>query len=50
VPGARAARSVLATPLADGRLCFAGEACHPRFAATVAGAWLSGTEAAGAVP
>ena len=50
VPGAQAARRVLGTPLADGRLCFAGEACHPRFAATVAGAWLSGTEAARAVP
>jgi monoamine oxidase len=50
VPGAQAARRVLGTPLADGRLCFAGEACHPRFAATVAGAWLSGTEAARTVP
>jgi monoamine oxidase len=48
VPGGRDARRTLATPLADGRLCFAGEACHPRFAATVAGAWLSGIEAAGA--
>jgi monoamine oxidase len=50
VPGAQAARATLATPLADGRLCFAGEACHPRFAATVAGAWLSGLVAAHAVP
>ena len=50
VPGAQAARATLATPLADGRLCFAGEACHPRFAATFAGAWLSGEEAARAVP
>lgn len=50
VPGARAARTTLATPLADGRLCFAGEACHPRFAATLAGAWLSGRDAARAVP
>lgn len=50
MPGAQAARRVLATPLADGRLCFAGEACHPRFAATVAGAWLSGIYAARAVP
>jgi monoamine oxidase len=50
VPGAQAARRVLGAPLADGRLCFAGEACHPRFAATVAGAWLSGTAAARAVP
>ncbi|MBB5689221.1 monoamine oxidase [Roseomonas alkaliterrae] len=46
VPGARAARTTLARPLADGRLVFAGEACHPRYAATVAGAWLSGAEAA----
>jgi len=50
VPGGQAARRVLGTPLADGRLCFAGEACHPRFAATVAGAWLSGIDAARAVP
>ena len=50
VPGAQAARRVLGTPIADGRLCFAGEACHPRFAATVAGAWLSGIDAARAVP
>lgn len=49
VPGGQQARRVLGTPLADGRLCFAGEACHPRFAATVAGAWLSGIEAARAV-
>lgn len=46
IPGAQAARRVLAEPLADGRLIFAGEACHPRFAATVAGAWLSGEAAA----
>ncbi|WP_230167996.1 FAD-dependent oxidoreductase [Roseomonas sp. CECT 9278] len=50
VPGAQAARRVLGTPLADGRLCFAGEATHPRFAATVAGAWFSGIAAARAVP
>ncbi|MBR0660496.1 flavin monoamine oxidase family protein [Neoroseomonas oryzicola] len=50
VPGAQAARTTLARPLDDGRLCFAGEACHPRFAATVAGAWLSGVEAARAIP
>lgn len=46
IPGAQAARRALAEPLADGRLIFAGEACHPRFAATVAGAWLSGEAAA----
>jgi monoamine oxidase len=49
-PGGQGARRELARPLADGRLCFAGEACHPRFAATVAGAWLSGVEAARSVP
>lgn len=48
-PGAQAARRVLAEPFADGRLIFAGEACHPRFAATVAGAWLSGEAAAAVV-
>jgi monoamine oxidase len=46
IPGAQAARRVLAEPLGNGRLIFAGEACHPRFAATVAGAWLSGEGAA----
>ena len=46
IPGAQAARRVLAEPLGGGRLIFAGEACHPRFAATVAGAWLSGEAAA----
>jgi monoamine oxidase len=45
-PGAQVARRVLGEPLGDGRLIFAGEACHPRFAATVAGAWLSGEAAA----
>jgi len=48
VPGSAEARRVLAQPLADGRLRFAGEACHPRFAATVAGAWESGIAAADA--
>ena len=46
IPGAQAARRVLGEPLGDGRLIFAGEACHPRYAATVAGAWLSGEAAA----
>lgn len=46
IPGAQAARRVLAEPLGNGRLIFAGEACHPRYAATVAGAWLSGEAAA----
>jgi monoamine oxidase len=46
IPGAQAARRVLGEPLGDGRLIFAGEACHPRYAATVAGAWLTGEAAA----
>jgi monoamine oxidase len=44
--GHHASRAALAAPLGEGRLCFAGEACHPRFAGTVAGAWLSGQAAA----
>lgn len=44
-PGRQAARSILAQPLADGRLTFAGEACHPRLAATLGGAWESGANA-----
>ena len=44
--GAAGARAVLAEPLAGGRLCFAGEACHPTLAGTVGGAWLSGEAAA----
>ena len=46
IAGGQAARRVLGEPLGDGRLIFAGEACHPRYAATVAGAWLSGEGAA----
>lgn len=45
-PGHHASRAALAAPLGEGRLCFAGEACHSRFAGTVAGAWLSGEAAA----
>jgi monoamine oxidase len=45
-PGHHASRAVLATPLGEGRLAFAGEATHSRFAGTVAGAWLSGEAAA----
>ncbi|PHK96162.1 hypothetical protein CR162_04835 [Pseudoroseomonas rhizosphaerae] len=45
-PGRASARRVLGEPLAGGRLCFAGEACHPRLAATVGGAWESGEWAA----
>jgi monoamine oxidase len=37
---------VLAAPLAEGRLCLAGEACHTTLAGTVAGAWLAGEAAA----
>jgi monoamine oxidase len=49
VTGAAGARDVLAEPLADGRLMFAGEACHVPYAGTLAGAWLSGQAAAKAV-
>ena len=45
-PGDAAARTALAQPLADGRLLLAGEACHDGFAGTVAGAWISGQDAA----
>lgn len=45
--GAAGARAVLAAPLAGGRLCLAGEACHADgLAGTVGGAWLSGEAAA----
>ena len=42
----RGARPVWREPLADGHLLFAGEACHDGFAGTVAGAWISGQNAA----
>ena len=45
-PGDADARTALAQPLADGRLLFAGEACHNGMAGTVAGAWISGQDAA----
>lgn len=45
-PGHHGSRAMLATPLGEGRLVFAGEATHSRFAGTVAGAWLSGEAAA----
>jgi monoamine oxidase len=45
-PGRASARGVLAAPLAGGRLCFAGEACHPSLAATLGGAWETGEAAA----
>ncbi|WP_439594600.1 flavin monoamine oxidase family protein [Falsiroseomonas sp.] len=47
--GRAAARGVLAAPLAGGRLCLAGEACHARLAGTVGGAWESGEVAVGNV-
>ena len=43
------ARMRLGQPLADGHLLFAGEACHDGLAGTIAGAWLSGRQAADAV-
>jgi monoamine oxidase len=45
-PGDADARAGLGRPLADGHLLFAGEACHDGFAGTVAGAWISGQNAA----
>lgn len=48
-PGHAEARQILAEPLADGRLAFAGEACHATRAGTVAGAWISGARAAAAM-
>lgn len=48
-PGAAMARDALAEPLADGRLMFAGEACHVGLAGTLGGAWLSGQQAASVV-
>ncbi len=47
VPGQATARAALAQPVADGRVVFAGEACHADgFAGTVGGAWLTGQAAA----
>jgi len=49
-PGQAGARATLASAaLADGRLRFAGEACHVGQAGTVGGAWLSGLAAARAL-
>jgi monoamine oxidase len=44
--GRAGARGILSMPLAGGRLCLAGEACHESLAGTVGGAWLSGEQAA----
>ena len=46
VPGQADARARLGAPLAGGRLVFAGEACHDGLAGTLAGAWISGQDAA----
>jgi monoamine oxidase len=46
VPGQSGARDRLAAPLAGGHLLFAGEACNTPYAGTLAGAWISGQEAA----
>ena len=49
-PGCADLRGALAQPLADGALAFAGEAWRTDgLAGTVAGAWLSGRDAAEAV-
>ena len=45
-PGDAAARGGLGRPVGEGHLLFAGEACHDGFAGTVAGAWISGQDAA----
>lgn len=45
-PGWAEARAALARPRGDGRLLFAGEACHDGMTGTLAGAWLSGERAA----
>jgi monoamine oxidase len=45
-PGDAGARVAMGQPLADGHLLFAGEACHTGMAGTVAGAWISGQDAA----
>ena len=46
VPGEADARWRLAEPVGGGHLMFAGEACHVGFAGTLAGAWISGQDAA----
>jgi monoamine oxidase len=45
-PGDADARVALGQPVADGHLLFAGEACHIGRTGTVAGAWISGQDAA----
>ena len=46
VPGQADARARLGENRTDGRLIFAGEACHVGLAGTLAGAWISGQRAA----
>ena len=45
LPGKYEYRQILREPVAE-RIYFAGEACHPSLAATVAGAFLSGRNTA----
>jgi monoamine oxidase len=45
-PGCGNARDVLASPVGDGRLLFAGEACHRGMSGTVQAAWITGIAAA----
>jgi monoamine oxidase len=49
VPGQAEARDRLAEPVGDGHLLFAGEATNVPYAGTLAGAWISGQNAAAAV-
>jgi monoamine oxidase len=48
-PGCGDARDVLARPVGDGRLVFAGEACHRGMSGTVQAAWITGLAAARSV-
>jgi len=49
VPGAAFARDRLGEPVGDGHLMFAGEACNVPYGGTLAGAWISGQNAAASV-
>ena len=49
LPGHAGARARLGERVGDGHLLFAGEACHQGLASTVAGAWISGQDAAATV-
>jgi monoamine oxidase len=44
-PGCGDARDILASPIGDGRLIFAGEACHRGMSGTVQAAWITGMAA-----